>query len=110
MRLFSWIFTFIIALFIALVLVLTFTQQEFKTTVGAQIITYKTQQMPVYLYVAGAFAFGLLLGIIQGLFSFFRAKAEIARKNKTIGELEQKVLYLETKVLDEHLFKEQIQL
>lgn len=95
MRLFSWMVTFIIALFIALVLVLTFTQPEFKTTVGAQIITYKTRQMPVYLYVAGAFAFGLALGVFQVIFTFIRAKAEIFRKNKMIRELEQKVEGLE---------------
>jgi uncharacterized membrane protein YciS (DUF1049 family) len=98
MRLFSWMVTFIITLFIAMVLVLTFTQQEFKTTVGAQIITYKTRQLPVYLYVAGAFAFGLALGVFQVIFTFIRAKAEIFRKNKMIRELEQKVESLEQQI------------
>jgi hypothetical protein len=98
MRLFSWMVMFIIALFIALVLVLTFTQPEFKTTVGAQIITYKTRQLPVYLYIAGAFVFGLALGVFQVIFTFIRAKAEIFRKNKMIREFEQKIADLEQRI------------
>lgn len=102
MRLFSWMVTFIIALFIALVLVLTFIQPEFKTTVGAQIIAFKTRALPVYLYVAGAFAFGLALGVVQVMFTFIRAKAEIFRKNKMIRELEQKVADLERQIQAVH--------
>jgi hypothetical protein len=98
MRLFSWIVTFIITLFIALVLVLTFIQPEFKTTVGAQIITFKTRQLPVYLYVAGAFVFGLALGVFQVVFTFIRAKAEIFRKNKMIREFELKIADLEQQI------------
>jgi uncharacterized membrane protein YciS (DUF1049 family) len=89
MRLFSWILMFIITLFIALVLVLTFIQPEFKQFVGAQVLTYKTRPLPVYLYVIGAFALGLGLGIIQALYTFIRTRADLFRKNRRIRELEQ---------------------
>ena len=89
MRFFSWILMFIITLFIALVLVLTFIQPEFKQLVGAQVLTYKTRPLPVYLYVIGAFALGLGLGIIQALYTFIRTRADLFRKNRRIRELER---------------------
>jgi hypothetical protein len=98
MRLLSWAVTFIISMIIALALVLTFTQQEFKTTVGAQILTYKTQQLPVYYYVAGAFAAGLLFGVLQAIFTFFRTKAQVFHKNGKIRELERTISELEQRI------------
>jgi uncharacterized membrane protein YciS (DUF1049 family) len=89
MRFFSWILMFIITLFIALVLVLTFIQPEFKQLVGAQVLTYKTRPLPVYLYVIGAFALGLGLGTIQALYTFIRTRADLFRKNRRIRELER---------------------
>ena len=91
MRFFSWILMFIITLFIALILVLTFIQPEFKQLVGAQILTYKTRPLPVYIYVIGAFALGLGLGIVQALYTFIRTRADLFRKNRRIRELEQAV-------------------
>jgi uncharacterized membrane protein YciS (DUF1049 family) len=91
MRFFSWLLIFILSLFVALILVLTFIQPEFKQSVGAQILTYKTRQMPVYLYVIGAFALGLGLGIIQALYTFIRTRADLFRKSRRIRELEQKL-------------------
>ncbi|MBN1130616.1 MAG: DUF1049 domain-containing protein [Chitinispirillaceae bacterium] len=91
MKMFSWILLFIIAFFIALVMVLTFIQPEFKQLVGAQILTYKTRQMPVYFYVIGGFALGLGLGIVQALYTFIRTRTEIFRKNRRIRELERLV-------------------
>ena len=98
MRLLSWGVTFIIALFIALALVLTFTQPEFKTTVGAQIFTYKTKQLPVYYYVVGAFTAGLLVGVFQALYTFFRSRAQIFHKNGKIKELERKLAETEQRI------------
>jgi uncharacterized membrane protein YciS (DUF1049 family) len=91
MRMFSWILLFVLAFFVALILVLTFIQPEFKQSVGAQILTYKTRQLPVYFYVIGAFALGLGLGIMQALYTFIRTRTEIFRKNRKIRELEGQV-------------------
>ena len=91
MRLLSWGVTFLVALFIAIVLVLTFTQPEFKTTVGAQILAYKTRQLPVFMYVAGAFGAGLLIGVLQALYTFFSSRAKIFQKNGRIKDLERKL-------------------
>jgi uncharacterized integral membrane protein len=98
MRFLTWVAIFIVALLIALALVLTFTQPEFKTSVGASIFAFKTPQWPVYWYVAGAFVIGLFLGVFQAVITFFRTRAEIFRKNRQVRELEEKVADLERQI------------
>ena len=89
MRIITWLLLFLVAFFVALVLVLTFMQPEFKVAVGAQILTIKTRPIPVYLYVLGAFVAGLLLGFLSLVTGYVRAKADAFRKGKLIRELEQ---------------------
>jgi len=96
MRLIFMGITFGIAVIVALVLVLTFIQPEFNTRVGAQLFAYKTRQLPVYYYIIGAFAAGLLIGIIQAISTFFRSRGKISQKDHHIRELE-------TKLNDAHL-------
>jgi uncharacterized membrane protein YciS (DUF1049 family) len=89
MKMLSWLLLFILSLFISLVLVLTFIQPEFKQLVGAQILTYKARQLPVYFYVIGAFALGIALGTTQALYTFIRTRTELFHKNRRIRELEK---------------------
>ena len=95
MRTITWLLMFIIALFIALVMVLTFMQPAFKQEVGAKILTIQTHAIPVYLYVLGAFLAGLLFGFLAVLPGFVRAKMEGGRRNRRIRELEQKLVEAE---------------
>jgi hypothetical protein len=95
MHLLRWLLLFVIAFFIALVLVLTFMQPAFRVEVGAQILTFKTRAFPVYLYVLAAFVAGLGLGTMALLFNFIGAKTESVRKNRHIRELEQRVAEME---------------
>jgi uncharacterized integral membrane protein len=87
----SWLLLFIIAFFIALVLVLTFMQPAFRVEVGAQVLAFKTRAFPVYLYVLAAFVAGLGLGAAALLFQFISAKTDSIRKNRRIRELEQRL-------------------
>jgi uncharacterized integral membrane protein len=91
MRLLTWLLLFVIVSFMALVLVLTFMQPAFKTEVGVQILTVKTKTFPVYLYVLGAFASGLLFGVLAMLSGYVRSKLDGRRKSKRIRELEEKL-------------------
>jgi hypothetical protein len=91
MRMMTWLFLFVIAFFIALVLVLTFMQPEFKKEVGAQVLMLHTKPFPVYLYVLGAFLAGLALGMGAALYNFIRAKAGGLRMNRQIRELERQL-------------------
>ncbi|MGA2505882.1 MAG: LapA family protein [Chitinispirillaceae bacterium] len=92
MRLLTWLLLFVIAFFIALVLVLTFTQPVFKQVVGARILTVETHAIPVYMYVLGAFIAGLLFGVCAMLSGYIRSKVESGRKSRRIRELEQKLV------------------
>lgn len=87
-----WLLLFAVALFIALVMVLTFMQPVFKQEVGAKILTVQTHAIPVYMYVLGAFLAGLFFGIITLLPGFIHLKLEGGRKNRRIRELEQKLV------------------
>ena len=89
MRVVAWLLLFMVAFFIALALVLTFMQPAFKQEVGAQILTLHTRSIPVYMYVLGAFAAGLFLGVLGMLAGYISAKRDASRKNKRIRELEQ---------------------
>jgi uncharacterized integral membrane protein len=91
MRTVTWLFLFFVAIFIALVLVLTFMQPAFKQEVGARILTVTTHAIPVYMYVLGAFLAGLLFGVLSMLPGGIRTKLEGVRKSRRIRELEQKL-------------------
>jgi uncharacterized integral membrane protein len=99
MRLFTWLLILILTVFVALVLVLTFMQPAFKTEVGAQILMFKTRTFPVYMYVLGAFAAGLLIGVLAMVLGLVRTRLDIRRKNKRITELETKLGEAEKKAL-----------
>lgn len=94
MLLVRWLLLFIVAFFIALVLVLTFIQPAFKQEVGVQLLRYTTRPLPVYLYVLGAFVAGLGLGVTASIYGFVRAKATELRKNRHIRALEQELARL----------------
>ena len=92
MRLLTWLLLFIVAFFIALVLVLTFTQPAFKQMASVRILTVETHAIPVYMYVIGAFVTGLLFGVCAMLSGFVRSKVDAGRKSKRIRDLEQKLV------------------
>lgn len=109
MRFLTWILLFVLTFVVALVMVLTFMQPEFKQVVGAQILTLKTRPIPVYLYVLAAFVFGLGLGTSAAIYNFIRSKALEIRKNRQIRELEEQLSdtkrMLTVKAEMEHLIK-----
>lgn len=88
MRVVAWLLLLMVTFFIALVLVLTFMQPAFKQEVGARILTIHTRSIPVYMYVLGAFTFGLFLGVLGMLAGYVSAKRDAFRKNRRIRELE----------------------
>jgi uncharacterized membrane protein YciS (DUF1049 family) len=88
MKMISWLFLLILTFCIALVLVLTFIQPEFKQEVSMRLLAFSTQKVPIYLYVLGAFTIGLGFGLITAIIGYFKAKMVEMKKNKRIRELE----------------------
>jgi uncharacterized integral membrane protein len=92
MRTLTWLLLFSVALFLAVVMVLTFMQPAFKQEVGARLLTVETRAFPVYLYVIGAFLAGILFGLLTVLTGYIRVTMEGGRKSRRIRELEQKLV------------------
>ncbi|MBD3319889.1 MAG: DUF1049 domain-containing protein [Chitinivibrionales bacterium] len=95
MKFLKWALFFTASFLIAWIVIFTFIQEPFKQQVSAKIFSYETPAIPVYLYVAGALALGLLIGILMTLYYSIALKAEMHKKNKIIDRLERE---LETRV------------
>ena len=89
MRTISWLLLFVITLFLAMTLMLTFMQPVFVQEVSARILFFKTRAFPVYFYVLAALVLGLVLGFFPMFFVFIRAKREASRRGRRISELEE---------------------
>lgn len=91
MRIFKWITGFIISFTIAWILIFTFTQQPFKQLVPAKILTYSTPLIPIYVYVAGAFGLGLLVGLLAIFLNFISFQSKLHHKQKEVVKLQQEL-------------------
>jgi len=88
MRLLKWLTVFVVAFIIAWIVIFTFIQDEFKQLASAQLLGYETPEIPVYLFVAGAFGLGFLLGLACLLVNYIALSAGIHKHKKRIKELE----------------------
>lgn len=96
MRFLKWGIIFLIAFTVAWVLIFTFTQEPFGVKVAVRLPGWKTQEFPVYCYVAAAFIGGLLIGVLIGIYNFVIYKIDIRKKTKRIRELEQRISQIES--------------
>jgi hypothetical protein len=92
MRFLKWSVIFVAAFVMAWILIFTFIQEPFKNMVPARILTYQTPPIPVYLYVAGAFGAGLLLGLWVALYYFIVQKRLLGMKSKEASTLEDELI------------------
>jgi uncharacterized membrane protein YciS (DUF1049 family) len=88
MKMISWLLLLCCTFLIALVLLLTFIQPEFKQEVSMRLLTCSTRKVPIYLYVLAAFTLGLGLGMITAFVGFVKAQMAGMKKNRRIRELE----------------------
>ncbi len=94
MKLLSWVLIFVIAFLVAWILIFTFTQQPFAEGVPAKIFTYRTPPIPVYIYVAGAFITGLLLGSSLAFYYFITGSVKARKLNKKLHAVESELAVL----------------
>lgn len=92
MRFLKWSVLFVAAFMMAWILIFTFTQEPFKNLVPARILAYQTPPIPVYIYVAGAFGIGLLIGLWVALYYFIVQKRLLGIKNKEASTLEEELI------------------
>ena len=93
----KWAIVFAAAFCLAFIVIVTFSQAPFKQPVPAMIFSYQTKAIALYWYVVGALCAGLAVGLAVALYSYIDLKAALFKKNKTIRELEEKIMLLEGK-------------
>ena len=91
MKILKFVVIFAIAFLFASVLIFTFIQPEFKVPASAKIITYTTPKIPIYIYVAGAFGIGLLLGLVAAFYYYFTQHQKVHQATKELHVLEEKL-------------------
>lgn len=94
MKLLQWVLIFVIAFVVAWILIFTFTQQPFAEGVPAKIFTYRTIPIPVYIYVAGAFITGLLLGCSLAFYYFISGSMKAHKLSKKLHAAESELAVL----------------
>lgn len=91
MKVLKWLLIFFVAFLFSWILIFTFIQEPFKELVSAKILMYTTPKIPIYLYVAGAFAIGLLLGLFTAFYYYIVLQKKVHKTTKELHEVENKL-------------------
>jgi uncharacterized integral membrane protein len=91
MKFMKWVLIFVVAFMVAWILIFTFTQPPFAQGVPAKIFTYRTPSIPVYIYVAGAFITGLLLGCSLAFYYFITGSMKAHKLSKKLNAAESEL-------------------
>ena len=88
MRMMKGIFFFVVAFVVACVIILTFMQPPFHVAVGAKLLWYQTPPVPVFYYLAGAFAAGLLFGFVVFIYYYTQQGLELRETQREVRDKE----------------------
>lgn len=91
MKILKWIVVFVIAFLFAWILIFTFNQPPFREVAPARILSYWTPAIPIYIYVAGAFGIGLLLGLFAAFYYYFTQHKKVHKATKELHVLEERL-------------------
>ncbi len=89
MKILKWGLFFIASFLISWILITTFSQEQFRQAVSARVFTYRTIAIPIYWYVAGAFAAGLLIGLFVAVYNYINLKHQLRKQNRVLRTLEE---------------------
>jgi len=85
----KWAVVFLVAFALAFVIIVTFSQPQFRQTASAVLFTYQTRPLPLYLYVAGALGFGLAVGCSLAAYYYVTLKTTVLKRDRQIKKLEE---------------------
>ncbi len=94
MKLLKWGIFFIFAFVVSFIILRTFSQDVFKEAVPARLLGNETPAIPIYMYIAGAFTLGLLIGLFVAVYNFVTSASDSFKKSKRLKELEKEVDFL----------------
>lgn len=89
MKFAKWAIVFVIAFALAFVIIITFSQPQFRQTASAVLFTYSTRPLPLYLYVAGALGLGLAVGCSLAAYYYVTLRTAIFKRDRQIKKLEE---------------------
>jgi len=89
MKFAKWAIVFIIAFALAFVIIITFSQPQFRQTASAVLFTYQTRPLPLYLYVAGALGLGLAVGCSLASYYYITLRSALFNRDRQIKKLEE---------------------
>ncbi len=89
MKFLKWSLFFLFSFAVSWILISTFSQDEFSKDAPGVIFVYSTPSIPIYIYVAGAFLLGLLIGLTVAVFNYISLTARGSRKSRQIKSLEK---------------------
>jgi hypothetical protein len=96
------LFFFGIAFVAACVVLLTFMQQPFQTQAHADLLWYKTPDIPVYYFLIGAFVLGLLFGLVALLYYWGSLSMALRDERRKVKRLQDEMETVRTSVSGEH--------
>jgi uncharacterized membrane protein YciS (DUF1049 family) len=85
----KWGTVFLVAFALAFVVIVTFSQPQFKQTASVVIFTYQTKSLPLYLYVASALGLGLAVGCSLAFYYYVTLRAAVFKRDRQIKKLEE---------------------
>jgi uncharacterized membrane protein YciS (DUF1049 family) len=91
MTLIKWTLAFLISFAIAFVIIVTFSQPQFRVPVSALIFTYQTKALPIWAYVGGALGLGLVIGCSIAAYYYVTLRAAIFKRDRRIKKLESEL-------------------
>ncbi len=89
MKYFKWTTISLIVILFFIVVIQTFTQDIFTHKIPLLLFVYRTPEFPIFYYVAGAFLFGLVVGLTVALVNYFSFSSHKRKLTKRVKELEK---------------------
>ena len=98
MKFVKWGIFFLLAFLISFILLRTFSQEPFRQIAPARILGYRTSEIAIYYFVAGAFGIGLIIGLFVAVYNYIAFTADGLKKSNHIKDLEKQVDFLNDQV------------
>jgi len=95
----KWGIFFVLAFLISFILLRTFSQEAFRQVAPARILGYRTPEIPIYYFIAGAFLIGLGIGLVVAIYNYITATAEKLKQSRIIKDQDRRIEELSAQVV-----------
>ena len=85
----KWGLLFLIAFALAFVIIVTFSQPQFRQTASVVLFTYQAKPLALYVYVAAALGLGLVVGCSIAAYYYLTLRTALFKRDRRIKKLEE---------------------